>query len=166
MLKKITIICLTIFFFSTNFVLSAGSDGGSESKVKKLSSYDSALNRIKKAKKYEKKGKDKKAQKSYKAALKFLYKANKEKPFDPDTLNYLGFTNRKVGNFKDAEIYYLMGLEIKPDHNGINEYLGELYIATNRPDLAKERLAVLKSCSCEEYQELKNVIDGVKKSKY
>ena len=166
MLKKITIICLTIFFFSTNFVLSAGSDGGSESKVKKLSSYDSALNRIKKAKKYEKKGKDKKAQKAYNQALKYLYKANKEKPFDPDTLNYLGFTNRKVGNFKDAEIYYLMGLEIKPDHNGINEYLGELYVATNRTDLAKERLAVLKNCSCEEYQELKNVIDGVKKSKY
>ena len=29
-----------------------------------------------------------------------------------------------------------MGLEIKPDHNGINEYLGELYVVTNRIDLA------------------------------
>ena len=166
MLKKITIICLTIFFLSTNFAFSAGSDGGSESKVKKLSPYDSAVNRIKKAKKYEKKGKDKKAQKNYKAALKYLYKANKEKPFDPDTLNYLGFANRKVGNFKDAEIYYLMGLEIKPDNNGINEYLGELYVATNRINLANERLDALKACDCEEYNELKEVIEGKKKSKY
>ena len=166
MLKKIIITCLTLLFLSTNFAFSAGSDGGSGSKVKKLSSYDSAVNRIKKAKKYEKKGKDKKAQKAYNQALKYLYKANKEKPFDPDTLNYLGFANRKVGNLKDAEVYYLLGLEIKPDHNGINEYLGELYVTTNRTDLAKERLEVLKNCLCEEYQQLKDVIDGTKKSKY
>ena len=98
--------------------------------------------------------------------MKYLYKANKEKSFDPDTLNYLGFVNRKLGNYKDAEIYYLMGLEIKPDHNGINEYLGELYVVTNRTDLAKKRLNVLKNCSCDEYQELKDVIEGIKKSKY
>ena len=165
-LKKIIIASISIFLFSSNIVLSAGSDGGNDSKIKKLSSYDSAVIRIKKAKKLEQKGKDKKAQKNYKAALKYLYKANKEKPFDPDTLNYLGFVNRKVDNFKDAEIYYLMGLEIKPDHNGINEYLGELYVATNRIELAKERLAVLENCSCKEYQELKAVIEGTKKSKY
>ena len=163
MLKKIIALTFSLLLISTSFVLSAGSDGGSE---KKISQYELAVKKIKKAKKYEKKGKDKKAQKAYNAALKNLYKANKEKPFDPDTLNYLGFVNRKVDNFKDAEIYYLMGLEIKPDHNGINEYLGELYVATNRIELAKERLAVLKNCSCKEYQELKAVIDGTKKSKY
>ena len=155
MLKKITIICLTIFFLSTNFAFSAGSDGGSGSKVKKLSSYDSAVNRIKKAKKYEKKGKDKKAQKAYNQALKYLYKANKEKPFDPDTLNYLGFANRKVGNLKDAEVYYLLGLEIKPDHNGINEYLGELYVTTNRTDLQKKGLKFLKIVPVRNIKSLK-----------
>ena len=59
-----------------------------------------------------------------------------------------------------------MGLEIEPNHNGINEYLGELYIVTNRIDLAKERLKVLESCNCEEYNELKEIIAGTKKSKY
>ena len=102
----------------------------------------------------------------YSEKKKYLYKANKEKPFDPDTLNYLGFANRKVGNLKDAEVYYLLGLEIKPDHNGINEYLGELYVATNRIDLAKERLKVLENCNCNEYNELKDVIEGNKTSKY
>ena len=77
----------------------------------------------------------------------------------------MGFANRKVDNFKDAEIYYTMGLEIDPKHVGINEYLGELYVATNRHNLAIERLEVLKSCNCEEYDELKAVIAG-KKSKY
>ena len=112
------------------------------------------------------KGKDKKAQKLYKEALKFLYKSNKENPFNPDTLNYLGFANRKINNVKDAEVYYLMGLEIDPKHVGINEYLGELYVLTNRHNLAIERLEVLKGCNCEEYQELKDIIAGKKVSKY
>ena len=53
----------------------------------------------------------------------------------------------------------MQGLAIDPKHNGINEYLGELYIQTNRIELAKERLEVLKNCSCEEYSELKELIE-------
>ena len=162
MIKKIILLLFTYTILTTN-VFSAGSSGGDG--AKKLSSYDSAVNRIKKAKKYEKKGKEKKAKKMYDEALKYLYKANKEKPFDPDTLNYLGFANRKIDNIKDAEIYYLMGLEIDPKHNGINEYLGELYVYTDRHNLAVERLEVLKSCNCEEYEQLKAVIAG-EASKY
>jgi len=79
---------------------------------------------------------------------------------NPDILNYLGFTLRKAGNFVEAEKFYLAGLEIKPDHKGINEYLGELYIKTNRIELAKERLEVLKSCKCEEFEELKELIEN------
>jgi len=41
-----------------------------------------------------------------------------------------------------------------------------MYVATNRLDLAKERLKILESCSCEEYTELKEIIKGTKKSKY
>ena len=59
-----------------------------------------------------------------------------------------------------AEVYYLQGLAIDPNHIGINEYLGELYIKTNRMDLAKQRLEVLKDCTCEEYSELKELIDN------
>ena len=62
--------------------------------------------------------------------------------------------------------YYLQGLQIEPNHVGINEYLGELYVVTNRMDLAKERLAILKNCNCEEYDDLKEIIEGKKKSKY
>ena len=164
-IKKILILAFSMILIS-NSVFAAGTDNSSGSKIKKLSSYDSAIKRIQKAKKYDQKGKDKKAKKYFKEALKFLYKANKENPFDPDTLNYLGFANRKVGNLKDAEIYYLMGLEIKPDHVGINEYLGELYVNTNRINQAKTRLKVLESCSCDEYQELKDIIEGKTKSKY
>ena len=59
-----------------------------------------------------------------------------------------------------AEVYYSQGLEIDPNHVGINEYLGELYVETNRIDLAKQRLEILKNCNCEEYRELKELIEN------
>ena len=143
---------------------SAGSSDDNSSKVK--SNYDKAVTIIKSAKKYEKKGKTEKANKKYEKALSLLIKSNAKKPNQADTLNYLGFTTRKLGDYAGGEKYYLQGLAIEPDHNGINEYLGELYVFTNRINLAKNRLEVLKNCNCDEYTELKAIIEGKKKSKY
>ena len=161
MIRKLFVILILSLFTTNSF--SAGSDSTS-SKVK--SNYDKAVESIKFAKKYEAKGKLEKAKKRYAKAQKLLLKANKEKPLQADTLNYLGFTTRKLGDYENGEKYYLLGLEINPSHVGINEYLGELYVATNRINLAKERLKVLESCNCEEYNELKEIIEGTKKSKY
>ena len=163
MIKNFIVLVLLITFFSTPSY-SAGTSDSTTSKVK--SDYDKAVDLIKFAKKYEKKGKIEKANKRYEKAQKLLIKSNNKKPLQADTLNYLGFTTRKLGDYEKGEKYYLMGLEIEPNHNGINEYLGELYIVTNRIDLAKERLKVLESCNCEEYNELKEIIAGTKKSKY
>ena len=161
MIKKIFVILILTLFTTSSF--SAGSDSTS-SKIK--SNYDKAVESIKFAKKYEAKGKLEKAKKRYAKAQKLLLKSNSEKPNKADTLNYLGFTTRKLGDYENGEKYYLQGLEIEPNHIGINEYLGELYVATNRLDLAKERLKILENCNCEEYTELKQIIDGTKKSKY
>ena len=114
----------------------------------------------------KKKGKSDKATKRYEKALKLLLKSNKKKPNKPDTLNYLGFTSRKLGNFDEAEKYYLSGLKIKPNHNRINQYLGELYLNTDRKDKAIEQLNILESCNCKEYNQLKEIIEGKKISKY
>ena len=161
MIKKIFITLIFVLFASN--AISAGSDS-TQKKVK--SDYDKAVQSIKFAKKYEKKGKLEKAKKRYAKAQKLLLKSNKEKPLQAHTLNYLGFTTRKLGDYENGEKYYLLGLEIDPNHKGINEYLGELYVVTNRMDLAKERLKVLETCNCEEYNELKEIIEGTKKSKY
>jgi len=161
-MKKL-IYTLLIIVALTNNSFSAGTSGDASDGS---SDYTKAKNLIKAAKKYEKKGKTEKAQKRYAKAQKLLLKSNKKKPLQADTLNYLGFTTRKLGDYEKGEEFYLQGLQIEPNHNGINEYLGELYIATNRMDLAKERLNVLKSCGCKEYKQLKEVIEGTKKSKY
>jgi len=161
-MKKL-IYTLLIIIALTNNSFSAGTSSDSSDSS---SNYTKAKNLIKAAKKYEKKGKTEKAQKRYAKAQKLLLKSNKEKPLQADTLNYLGFTTRKLGDYEKGEAFYLQGLKIEPNHNGINEYLGELYIATNRMDLAKERLNILKSCDCKEYKQLKEIVEGTKKSKY
>ena len=158
---KLKTIVLFLFFMLTTNSFSAGSSGS-----KKETLYDEAARLIEIAKKMEAKGKIEKANKRYKKAKKLLVKSNKEKPNKADTLNYLGFTTRKLGDFEGGEKFYLQGLAINPKHKGINEYLGELYVATIRIELAKERLSVLQGCNCEEYDQLKGVIDGSKKSKY
>ena len=159
-MKKI-ILSLIVLSLLTGNVFSAGSSGGDTK-----SSYDQAVKLINSAKKNEEKGKKEKAQSKYEKAFKLLVKSNKKKPNEADTLNYLGFTSRKLGDFKNGEKYYLQGLAIDPNHKGINEYLGELYVATNRHNLAVERLEVLKGCNCQEYEDLKAIIAGEKVSKY
>ena len=160
-MKKI-ILTLFVTLMLTGNSHAAGSSSSSSSS----SNYDKAVKLIKSAKKYEQKEKADKAKKNYEKAQKLLIKSNDKNPNNADTLNYLGFTTRKLGDYENGEKYYLQGLAIEPNHKGINEYLGELYVVTNRIDLAKERLDVLKACNCEEYNELKEVIEGKKKSKY
>ena len=153
-MKKILILLFVLSL--NNYAFGAGSDSSSDTSETSL--YDEAVKLVKRAGKFEKKDKDEKAKKLYSQAFKKLNKAYKTDKKNPDILNYMGFTSRKTGNFKEAENYYLAGLDLDPKHNGINEYLGELYVQTNRIDKAKERLAVLKNCNCEEYQELELII--------
>tara|TARA_B100001121_G_C18638599_1_gene597983 strand:+ start:790 stop:1293 length:504 start_codon:yes stop_codon:yes gene_type:complete len=159
-MNKIYILLIT--FFLTSNLLAAGSDSSSGSssggESASTSLYKQAESFIKRAGKLEKKDKADKAKNLYSQAFKKLEKAHKSDKKNPDILNYMGFTSRKVGNYEQAEKFYLKGLSIKPDHNGINEYLGELYVQTNQIDKAKERLNVLKNCNCKEYGELELII--------
>ena len=155
-MKKI--IYVFAFLLLTNFCFAAG--GSSSSNGNEANLYKEAKKFIVKAKKLEKRDKVEKALKLYSKAYDKLLKAHDKDKKNPDILNYLGFTLRKAGNFEEAEKFYLAGLEVKPDHEGINEYLGELYIKTNRIELAKERLEVLKGCKCEEFEELKELIEN------
>ena len=145
----------------SQYAYSAGSDSSDDSKS---NYYGDAKKLVKQAGKLEKKEKNDKAIKLYSQAFKKLEKAYSSDKKNPDILNYMGYTSRKIGNFEQAEKFYLTGLMLKPDHNGINEYLGELYVQTNRIDKANERLDVLKNCNCEEYEELELIIKtrGVK----
>ena len=162
-MRNILVIILSLLLSTS--LMGAGSDsssGSSSSKEETL--YEDAVKLVKRAGKLEKKDKTDKAKKLYAQAFNKLEKAYKSDKKNPDILNYMGFTTRKTGNFEKAEKFYLQGLSIKPNHNGINEYLGELYVQTNRIDKANERLEILKNCNCDEYKELELIIKnkGVK----
>ena len=165
--NSIISIFFTLLLINSSFSAGSSSSGSGDSGSSKTrTQYDMALSHIKAAKKFEKKDKLDKAKKRYQKAQKLLIQSNNKFPNKADTLNYLGFTTRKLGDFENGEKYYLQGLAIEPNHVGINEYLGELYVATNRHNLAVERLEILKNCNCKEYDELKSVIAGEKVSKY
>ena len=132
-MKKIIFIFSLLLLLANNCLAAGSADNGNKTDL-----YKSAKKLILKAKKLEKKDKVEKALTLYLKAYKKLEKAYAKDKKNPDILNYLGYTLRKKGDFDKAETYYLKGLELDAEHLGINEYLGELYVQTNRMDLAKE----------------------------
>ena len=152
----ITLFILLGLSFHFNLAYAAGGSAGDKDEV---SLYKTGKKLVLRAKKLEKKDKVEKAKKLYLKAYDKFEKAYAKDKQNADILNYLGYTLRKTGDFEKAETYYLKGLELDAKHLGINEYLGELYVQTNRIELARERLEVLKGCKCEEYEELKELIE-------
>jgi len=97
----------------------------------------------------------------YAAALPLLEKVVAKNAGDADAWNFIGYSQRKLKRFDEALVAYQKALAIKPDHRGANEYIGELYLETGKPAMARERLKVLDSAcffGCEEYDELKAAI--------
>ena len=169
-LKKNIKLLLTVFIllslsFNSNLVHAAASSTNNENAASddggkvQINLYKSGKKLVYRAKKLEKKNKIEKAKKLYLKALNKFEKAYAKDKKNADILNYLGYTLRKTGSFEKAEKFYLKGLELDAGHLGINEYLGELYFQTGRIELARERLQVLKGCKCEEYDELKELIE-------
>tara|TARA_Y100001970_G_C13470760_1_gene479548 strand:+ start:27 stop:518 length:492 start_codon:yes stop_codon:yes gene_type:complete len=160
MLNKIFLSFFFIFFIATTSNLYANSQGYRDElpELKRLTDLSIGIRRINKGLKYEKKNKYKKANKMYTEAINFLLEANKNQNIDPNIFFYLGFAYNKLKNYKNAEIYYSLGLTLDPKNSYINLYIGELYLNTSRVNLAEERLKVLSDCNCIEYNELKESI--------
>lgn len=156
---KFFLVLSILLGLSFNFNTSMAASGSSGNEKDETSLYKSGKKLVYRAKKLEKKDKIEKAKKLYLKAYDKFEKAYAKNKKNADILNYLGFTLRKTGNFEKAEEFYLEGLKLDASHLGINEYLGELYVQTNRVELAKERLKVLNGCNCEEYNELKELIE-------
>jgi Flp pilus assembly protein TadD len=82
----------------------------------------------------------------------------------------MGYSHRKLGNFDKALEEYRTALKLDPGHRGAHEYLGELYLETDRlADAEKELGTLKKSCpwfgKCEEYDDLKGEIEKYRAKK-
>lgn len=86
-------------------------------------------------------------------AIPYLDTALQARPHSANILNYEGYAHRMIGDYNASLDYYNRALAIDPDHKGVHEYLGELYLQTKQLDKAQAELATLgKLCpnGCEE----------------
>lgn len=82
----------------------------------------------------------------------------------PDVANYIGYAYRKLGDYKDSQVWYEAALKADLNHVRTWSYYGMWQMEQgNRlkalDDLQKVNL-ICGNTSCEEYRQLKAVIDG------
>ena len=159
-------ILVSLFFISSGSLsFSAGTDSGSSTNSSGNSN-DKSTNSIDvnvefhRAKKliYKKK---------YEKGLNTLKSIEEETPFgytSADLYNYMGFASRKqkIPNYKDAEKYYLKALSFDKNHIGALEYLGELYVETDRRDEALvllNRIKLVAGDKSSEYKDLNKLLN-------
>ena len=114
-----------------------------------------------------KRGYDEVSNGNYQLAIKYLLKAAKTSPDNPDVYNLLGFSHRKLDKLEESFMYYNRALKLNPRHLGANEYIGELYLKTNNLKKAEEHLKILDDIcffGCDEYDDLKESIEKYKKN--
>lgn len=79
----------------------------------------------------------KESQKTYKASLKKFNSALKLHPAMHEAYTYIGYANRKLGNYPDSFAAYEQALRLKADYPPAIEYQGEAFLGVNRLDEAK-----------------------------
>ena len=159
-------ILVSLFFISSGSLsFAAGTDSGSSTNSSS-SSNDKINNSVDvnvefhKAKKliYKKK---------YEEGLDTLKSIEEETPFgytSADLYNYMGFASRKqkIPNYIDAESYYLKALSFDKNHVGALEYLGELYVETDRRNEALvllDRIKLITGDNSNEYKDLNKLLN-------
>jgi tetratricopeptide (TPR) repeat protein len=68
------------------------------------------------------------AEGKYEDALGRFEKAHKKRKKDPEILNMLAYTQRKIGKLEDAFENYQKALKLEPEFPQAREYLGEAHI--------------------------------------
>ena len=83
-----------------------------------------------------------------------------------DIYNLIGFSQRKLGDYKQAATFYSKALDFDPAHKGALEYQGEMFVELGEIDKAKANLVKLvKLCpsGCEEREDLEKALAGAAK---
>ena len=83
---------------------------------------------------------------------------------NPDVANYIGYANRRMGDYEQSKIWYEAALKADPHHTRTWSYYGMWQAEQGNRVKAREYLTKVASLcgntNCKEYVELKAVIDG------
>jgi tetratricopeptide (TPR) repeat protein len=102
---------------------------------------EAAKQEVKQAEAKDTKAADKakeKAFKAYERALKNFSRAAQRMPSMHDAWNYIGYTQRHLGDYKASLAAYAKALELKPNYPEAIEYRGEAFLGLNALDDAKQ----------------------------
>ena len=104
----------------------------------------------------------------YPEAVTLLRLVVNRNPENADAWSRLGYAARKSGDREKGELYYGKALALDPAHRATMEYLGEMYLESGRPELARTMLdKLVKLCpdGCEARAKLEAAIaaDAAKK---
>lgn len=93
---------------------------------------------------------------NYSAAIPILNKLDSVYPKQPELLNWLGYTHRKLKDYPNAKRFYDAALAVEPTYRPALEYQGMWFIETGDIASAKANLAKLMAicASCEETADL------------
>lgn len=98
----------------------------------------------------------------YKAGIAAMHALGHDE--HPDVANYIGYANRKMGNYDQSKIWYEAALKADPNHTRTWSYFGMWQMEQGNRLKAEDYLAKVNmlcgNTSCKEYIELKAVIDG------
>jgi tetratricopeptide (TPR) repeat protein len=82
----------------------------------------------------------------------------------PDVANYIGYSYRRMGNYGQSKVWYERALASDPNHTRTWSYYGMWQMEQGNRLKAEDDLKKVKllcgSTSCQEYIQLKAVIDG------
>ena len=98
--------------------------------VRKADKFQTSATEVTDAKKKDKASRE--AQEHYGSALQKLTKATQLDPNMYEAWNYVGYTNRKLGNYDVALTAYERALTLHPGYPDALEYRGEAFLALNR----------------------------------
>lgn len=95
----------------------------------------------------------------YQKALPLFEAALRQDPNNPDVLNMLAHTQRKIGLIDEALTNYKKALELRPKFPEAREYLGEAYIQA-----ALREVEVLKGYGSDGKEELEDLTKDIKEA--
>jgi tetratricopeptide (TPR) repeat protein len=99
---------------------------------------------------------------NYQAGIAAMHALGRDE--HPDVANYIGYANRKMGNYEQSKIWYEAALKADPNHTRTWSYYGMWQMEQgNRlkaDDFLQKVNVLCGTTACEEYRQLKAVIDG------
>jgi tetratricopeptide (TPR) repeat protein len=82
----------------------------------------------------------------------------------PDVANYIGYANRKLGNYELARVWYEKALASDPNHVRTWQYYGMWHVEQGNmlkaADFLEKIRLICAGTACQEYQDLKAAMEG------